>query len=67
MQNAFVTEIAGYDIILQQNSAGLFAVTYGQHNRTELDYAGAAAELGACIMHALACAGSINNDVIKFQ
>lgn len=67
MQNAFVTEIAGYEIKLQQDNKGLFIVTYGHHKRTDLDYAGAATELGVCIMHALSCAGLIDNDVVKFQ
>ena len=40
----------------------LFRVTYGMQVKTKLTYLEAAAELGQCIMHSLACEGKLNNE-----
>ena len=39
----------------------LFRVTYGKQVRDHLLYDDAATELGACLMHALACEGLLDN------
>lgn len=51
----------GFPIKLHQKATGLFAVTYGLQLKSDLDYAQAAAELGSCIMHALACESKLDN------
>jgi hypothetical protein len=60
MEN-FRTTLAGFDIVLSQNGPDDFTVTYGRQIRANLDYVRASAELGACIMHALACDGKLDN------
>jgi len=47
---------------LIQQSKNRFAVTYCLHVKTGMNYTQAATEYGACIMHALACGGLIEND-----
>lgn len=59
MTTVFKTEIAGYEITLQQNSKGEFIVGYGYQQYKTDSYKQAAKELGACIMHALTCEGKI--------
>lgn len=59
MRVCFKTEMAGYTLQLEQTSRHRFKVTYGQQVKTRLAYNEAAAELGACIMHALACEGKL--------
>ena len=59
MTTIFKTEIAGYEITLQQNSKGEFIVGYGYQQYKTNSYKQAAKELGSCIMHALACEGKI--------
>lgn len=52
------------DLITMQQHGGrgaLFSVTYGLQVSSRMTYIRAAAELGACIMHHLACEGAINN------
>jgi hypothetical protein len=44
------------------NKQGLFRVTYGLQVTDELTYAQACAELGQCILHALACNSELNNE-----
>lgn len=48
-------------IELQQTGFNRFTVVYGLQIKTGLTYAGAAAELGACIMHMQACDGHLDN------
>lgn len=61
----FATEKAGFQIILQQTGIDQFRVTYGKQDKMGLNYAQAAAELGACIMHAAACEGNLDNRTRK--
>lgn len=51
-------------IKLEQSDARgkLFRVTYGQQVKQGLTYSEACAELGACILHQLACDSLIDND-----
>jgi hypothetical protein len=49
------------DITLHQAGVDRFRVTYGSQVKSNLTYAEAALELGACIMHAAACSGTLDN------
>lgn len=53
-----------YSVKLWQFPQGArrFAVTYGAQFACALSYAEAMAELGGCLMHALACAGAVDNE-----
>jgi hypothetical protein len=53
--------IAGYEITLSQKGKDNFAVQYGKLYTGFLPYHEAALELGACIMHALACDSKLDN------
>ena len=57
-----ITDLA-FPIKLEQSETGpqLFKVTYGKQIRHKLLYEEAAEELGAAIMHALACDGKLDN------
>lgn len=48
-------------IELQQTGFDRFTVVYGLQVKSNLTYAQAAAELGACIMHMQACDGHLDN------
>ena len=48
-------------IELHQQGRDRFSVRYGLQLKTGLSYAAAASELGACIMHDLACDGLLDN------
>jgi hypothetical protein len=50
-----------WPVRLIQNGVDNFTVTYGQQTKKRLSYAQAALEYGACIMHALACEGKLDN------
>lgn len=51
-----------YSLIkLQQHGRDSFRVTYGQQVNDRLTYSEAAAELGAAIMHRLACESQLDN------
>lgn len=64
MKTCFETRLAHqYPIKLEQAADGSFRVTYGLQVKAGLGYAEAAKELGECIMHSAACAGSLDNDV----
>ena len=52
-----------WPISLVQTGKDSFTVTYGMHVVKRLNYGLAAIELGACIMHALACDGKLDNGV----
>lgn len=66
-------EIAGYAILLEQSETitkgtkypkdgtKLFKVTYGAEVHSRLTYNEACMELGACLMHAIACEGNLDN------
>ena len=53
--------IAGSDITLSQQGRNNFSVEYGKQLAQMMPYNEAALELGACIMHALACDGKLDN------
>lgn len=55
-----VTDVP-FGVELYQQGVDCFTVIYGQQVKTHLTYAQAAAEYGKCIMHALACAGQLDN------
>lgn len=50
-----------FPVTVEQNSRGLFRVTYGQQVKDGLNYAAAASEFGLCVFHALACDGKLDN------
>jgi hypothetical protein len=50
-----------FPIALIQNGVNRFTVKYGLQIKAKLTYSEAASELGACIMHALACDGKLDN------
>lgn len=54
-------DLAGYDIKLEQAGRDRFIVTYGKQVSRELNYHDAALDLGASIMHALACESKLDN------
>ncbi len=56
----FETEIAGYPIELWQTGKDSFTCVYGLEVKTRQNYTDAALDLGANIMHALACEGRLD-------
>lgn len=50
-----------FQIKLEQTGVDSFTVTYGKHVTPKLSYGSAATELGASIMHALACEQKLDN------
>ena len=54
-----------WPIRLEQQGVDRFTVVYGLQVKKDLTYADAASELGACIMHALACEGRLDNSEPK--
>jgi len=46
---------------LFQDGIDSFTVVYGKQIKGKLTYGQAATELGACIMHSLACDGKLDN------
>lgn len=48
-------------ITLEQTGLDRFTVTYFLQVTDQLNYSQAALELGACIMHYLACGGKLDN------
>lgn len=63
MKICFETKIAGFPITLTQaeDRRKRFTVIYGKQRKGDLRYGEACKELGECIMHALACQGSLDN------
>ena len=57
----FGVDIGGLPIELTQQGRDRFTVIYWKQIKNNLTYAEAAAELGACIMHAAACEGKLDN------
>jgi hypothetical protein len=57
----FELKETAFPISLKQTGIDSFTVTYGKQIKTRLPYGKAATELGACIMHALACDGKLDN------
>lgn len=51
----------GMPIQLRQQGVDRFAVVYWKQVKGGLSYGAAATELGACIMHALACESKLDN------
>jgi hypothetical protein len=58
-------EIGGMQIRLIQQGVDNFTVVYWQQVKRNLTYAKAAAEYGACIMHACACASQLDNRELR--
>jgi len=50
-----------FPVKLEQTGLNSFTVTYGLQVRKYLCYTQACTELGACIMHALACDGKLSS------
>jgi hypothetical protein len=50
-----------FPIKLMQTGVDKFTVIYGKQVSENLNYAGAASELGASIMHGLSCQGKLDN------
>ncbi len=50
-----------HGVRLIQNGVDRFTVVYGKSVKTSLTYAQAAAEMGAAIMHSVACDGDLDN------
>lgn len=48
-------------VTLAQHAKDNFAVVYGKQVKEGLSYEEACTELGACVMHALACGGRLDN------
>lgn len=61
---ALETTVPGqYTVTLYQTSKTRFRVVYGLQQRAGLSYVDAAKEYGLCILHALTCAGTIEEPV----
>lgn len=50
-----------FPVTLSQSARKLFTVEYGAQIKRGLTYSEAAHELGACLMHAMACNGDLDN------
>lgn len=61
MKKCIKTTIAGSVVTLSQSAPDNFTVSYGMQIKEGLTYAEAALEYGACVMHALACTGRLDN------
>jgi len=61
MRKCWHTDELAFPIKLDQQGVDRFTVTYGRQIKTGLTYNDAARELGAAIMHALACDDRLNN------
>jgi hypothetical protein len=61
MAVCYTTELAGFTIELRQRGKDNFTVQYGKQVKSDLNYGQAARELGAAMMHALACEGKLDN------
>jgi hypothetical protein len=48
-------------VTLLQHGCNKFSVQYGKQSTGITDYNRAAMNLGSCLMHALACAGKVDN------
>ena len=54
-------EHADLQVRLVQQGIDRFAVIYGLQVKERMNYGDAASEYGACLMHALACDGKLDN------
>lgn len=61
MRTCFEINLAGFPIVLKQQARNKFTVVYGKQTKPGLTYSAAAAELGSCVMHALACDDRLDN------
>lgn len=52
---------SAYPVQLHQTGLDRFTVVYGRQVKAGLSYTEAAKEFGHCVMHALACAGLLDN------
>jgi hypothetical protein len=50
-----------HPVMVKQSANGLFTVHYGKQVRSGLSYTEALTEYGACIFHALGCAGLLDH------
>lgn len=50
-----------FPVRLYQTGFDQFTVEYGKQVKARLNYADAASELGACLMHLCACEGHLDN------
>lgn len=55
------TEIGGLRIALHQVRKDKFSIVYHQQHNRHLTYYGACQKLGEVILHALSCAGKVDN------
>ena len=60
-KECFSVDVDGLPIALTQQGIDRFTVTYWKQIKAGLTYGQAATELGACIMHAVACGGKLDN------
>ena len=61
MRTCHTVDIGGLPIQLIQTGKDSFTVVYFKQVKKRLTYQQAACEYGACIMHALACEGKLDN------
>ena len=61
MKTCLKLTLAGFAIELIQHKRNKFSLIYGQQVTADLTYTQAAVELGACLMHALALEGKLDN------
>jgi len=57
----FEEHTGAFPVLLHQTGLDRFKVTYGKQIKSGLNYSDAAHELGACLMHAMACDGKLDN------
>lgn len=60
-QLCFEQTNGSFPVQLWQTGFNEFTVVYGKQVKRGLDYGDAASELGACLMHMLACDGKLDN------
>ena len=54
-----------FPVKVEQDSDGLFNVTYGQQLMSDLCYDDAAMQIGLAILHSAGCAGLLNKETYK--
>ncbi len=50
-----------FPIELSRQGRNRYSVQYGKQVKSDLNYSGAAKEIGYCLMHALACDGKVDS------
>lgn len=61
MKTCIELKDVSFRVKLEQHGPDNFRVTYGKQVTDGMNYRDAALELGACLMHALACDGKLDN------